>query len=78
MMDQKITLFRFAEKFLSRTISLLFYLEVNCGASAARNYGLRNVRGKYVVSVDSDDSITDDYVSALTQNQRPIILILSS
>ena len=26
MMDQKITLFRFAKKFLSRTISLLFYL----------------------------------------------------
>ncbi|TPF97430.1 glycosyl transferase family 2 [Bifidobacterium sp. UTCIF-39] len=38
----------------------------NQGASAARNYGIEHASGKYLVFVDSDDSVADDYVQTVT------------
>ena len=37
----------------------------NKGVSAARNTGLKKAKGDYIVFVDSDDLVSDDYVSEI-------------
>ena len=39
--------------------------KINEGLSSARNVGLDIVTGKYVTFVDSDDSVTEDYIEVL-------------
>lgn len=41
------------------------HLEENGGNSVALNTGIKKAQGKYVGIIDSDDMITDDYVSTL-------------
>lgn len=43
---------------------------VNQGVSHARNYGLKNAKGKYVVFVDSDDAVSPFYISSLMSAQK--------
>jgi glycosyltransferase involved in cell wall biosynthesis len=42
----------------------VFHTE-NAGISSARNFGLSKAQGKYVVFIDSDDSIVPNYLEAL-------------
>src|SRR5690606_6981893 len=44
-----------------KNISLLE--TANQGVSVARNYGIREAKGKYITSVDSDDMICYNYIS---------------
>jgi glycosyltransferase involved in cell wall biosynthesis len=41
------------------------YHKKNGGVSSARNYGLDKASGKYIVFIDSDDMISDDYIESI-------------
>lgn len=40
----------------------------NGGQASARNLGVKEARGKYIVFVDSDDTVCEDYLATLYQN----------
>ena len=43
----------------------VIHLEENHGLSYARNCGIKKAQGKYLVFVDSDDYVSDDYVKTI-------------
>ena len=43
----------------------VIHLEENKGLSYARNEGIRNAKGEYIVFVDSDDLVSNDYIETL-------------
>lgn len=54
------------EKELDNYNVKVIHLEKNSGTpSIPRNIGLDNAKGKYIVFIDGDDNITNDYVSTL-------------
>jgi len=42
-----------------------YRLEKNRGAAAARNFGIDHSSGKYIVFLDADDDIPDDFIAIL-------------
>ena len=47
----------------------------NGGLSAARNAGLKNCKGEYIIYVDSDDYIKDDMIETLVAGIEITMLI---
>ena len=43
----------------------IIHLEENHGLSYARNIGIKEAKGKYIVFVDSDDSVSPDYIETI-------------
>ena len=47
------------------------YLDNNSGgASIPRNIGLDNVKGKYIVFIDADDLVSDDYIETILDKTK--------
>lgn len=59
---------RILEPFTSQ-IKLLRH-STNCGLPSALNTGIRNARGQFIVRVDSDDFVHEQYINILTTALR--------
>lgn len=47
----------------------------NAGPGLARNAGIEKARGEYVVFIDSDDYISDDYFSLLSKQNADVVFV---
>lgn len=56
---------KIAEKYASRDNRIIVYHKTNGGVSSARNYGLEKATGEYILFIDADDSVANNYVSVL-------------
>lgn len=56
----------YAQNFLSdKDVNYKIYKKENGGVSSARNYGLNNSNGEYIVFIDGDDVIAEDFLGSL-------------
>ena len=46
---------------------LRVFSKANGGPSSARNYGISVAKGEYILFIDSDDKVKDDYVSKMVE-----------
>ena len=64
-------------EYAARCPQIRFFSKENGGVSSARNLGLENACGEYVLFVDSDDAVREDYFSTLDSalRDKPELLI---
>ena len=68
------------EKELDSFNAIVIHLEENSGgASRPRNIGLEHATGEYIAFIDSDDMVTDNYISKIIKEieRNPDIIFLS-
>lgn len=62
------------ELFEARDSRVRVFHKPNGGVSSARNMGLKNVRGQYVVFVDSDDWVKEQYLEHLMCSDSDLVV----
>lgn len=56
---------KICNEYARKSESIVVFHQENQGASAARNKGIELSKGRYIVFVDSDDSVSDNYVECI-------------
>ena len=59
-------------------IDIRYYFQKNSGPSIAKNLGINMAKGEYILFVDSDDTISENYIESLVINQKEGTLIGAS
>lgn len=69
-----------AEHYREKDRRISIYSQPNQGASAARNNAIKTARGCYILPVDADNLISDNYISeaAKTLDENPEVKLVSS
>jgi glycosyltransferase involved in cell wall biosynthesis len=57
------------DEYAEKDYRIRVFHQKNLGASASRNIGIDNAKGEYIVFVDSDDYVEEDYLSHLYQSR---------
>lgn len=68
--DSKDDSLRIAKKWEGKDSRIRVYSKENGGPSSARNCGIKNAAGRYLVFVDSDDWIPEDYIFNMLEVQK--------
>lgn len=63
------------KEFVERDSRFYYYYQENSGVSVARNYGLENSKGKWIVFIDPDDYILKNHLSLLIEKSAGSQLI---
>ena len=61
-----------------KKIDIRYYFQENSGPSIAKNLGIDMAIGEYILFVDSDDTISENYIESLVINQKEDTLIGAS
>ena len=61
-----------------KKIEIKYYFQKNSGPSIAKNLGIDMAKGEYILFVDSDDTISENYIESLVINQKEDTLIGAS
>lgn len=59
-------------------VDIRYYFQENSGPSIAKNLGIDMAKGEYILFVDSDDTINENYIESLVINQKEGTLIGAS
>lgn len=54
---------------LQKYSSVKVFRQKNCGVSCARNKGIKEASGKYIVFCDADDYVSKEYIQVLMENR---------
>ncbi len=66
------------QDYAARYPQIRYFQKENGGVSSARNLGLEQAEGEYILFVDSDDYVSDDYFTVIDRElaQRPADLLM--
>ena len=65
---------RICDEYAQKDSRILVFHKENGGVSSARNRGIDNARGEYIVFVDSDDLVTDGYLKHLMESDADMVV----